>query len=149
MKKKKRFLTYGWIPIVVVLAAAILFAGFKGKASLEEQVARLSREYRTEQIDRITSCSIREFHGITKGGYYTGLNQCAVSPDLDEYLGYYVVIPDVSREIFLVTDLTNKRFRKTIDIYTFLPAPSAKHFGVMSGPATFISPKGIKLLGEL
>lgn len=113
------------------------------------KVYRLTKEYNTIDIERITLCSSREFSGRTATGPYSGTNQIAVSRDLDRYLGWYAIIPNVSKEIFAVTDVTNARFKSTVDIYTYQPVSKAKEFGVKKGKVLFISKQGIQLLGGM
>ncbi len=140
----------------MVVVFFVLFALVDGiwLASIKQREAavklrRLSREYRVENVDRITLCSMRDFGGKTATGKHSGVNQVAISPDLKKFVGWYAIIPDVSDEIFVVSDFTNSRLRSTVDIYTYQPTIKAKEFGVRSGQVVFISPEGIKILGGL
>jgi len=86
-----------------------------------------------EQIDRISFCSLREFSGRTTLGTYACENTVAVSRDLKQYLGYMVRIHNND---YFVSDLTHKRFNKTIDIYVDLSKKDAMKLGIIESPTT-------------
>lgn len=112
----------------------------------------LSKENVKVQVDRITLCSARgTFGGRTSTGIFSGVNQVALSPDLQKrYKGWYAVLPkEISNEIFLVSDTMNERYTSgALDIYTYQPVEKAVEFGVKKGVVTFISREGIGLLGS-
>ncbi len=95
--------------------------------------------YESAQIDRISYCSIAEFHGKVKLGAYSGMGQAAVSRDLRRYLGWYVYVSE-SDAVYWVSDLTAPRFKRTIDIYVPFGIDATKLLGVNSSGVIFFRP---------
>jgi len=150
----KKVIFHSWLSSIVsclVIYGLLLFFVYKDyqNTNLLKQFNLLTREYKVEDIERITLYSIREFGGRVATGKFSGTNMVAVSPDLKKYLNWYAIIPDISNEIFYVSDLTNSRLKSTVDIYTYQPITTAKGFGVKKGKVLFISEKGISLLGKM
>jgi hypothetical protein len=144
-------LVIGGVIFFLLLAAVVQLDYIKQLTSegWASKIAALQQEYRTVEINRISFCSVRDFPGRTALGFYSGEGQVAVSRDLREYVGWWAYIPTLSDQPFFVTDLTHERFNNTVDVYTYYPADTAAAIGVRSGTVTFISPEGIKLLGNL
>ena len=154
MLMHKKVIFHSWLLSIVsciVIYGLLLFFVYKDYQNTQilKQVKLLTKEYRVEDIERITLCSIREFSGKVATGKFSGTNMVAVSPDLKKYLNWYAIIPNVSNEIFYVSDLTNNRLRSTVDIYTYQPSVKAKEFGVKKGKILFISSQGLYLLGKI
>jgi len=150
----KKAIFHSWLSsiisclIISVLVSFLIFRDYQN-TKLLRQVNLLAGEYQIEDVERITLCSVREFGGRVATGKFSGTNMVAVSPDLKKYLNWYAIIPNVSNEIFYVSDLTHNKLKSTVDIYTYQPTITAKEFGVKKGKVLFISGKGIDLLGQI
>jgi hypothetical protein len=81
--------------------------------------------------------SIPEFPGLTASGVYSSEGQVAVSHDLREYLGYWCYIEG---EFYKITDLTNRRFKKTVDVYVDLPGRAVRKLGIFNDVEILIMP---------
>ena len=113
----------------------------------EETFKELTKTITPITFERVSFCSIREFPNKTKLDTYATPNQCAVSWDLKEHLGKYLIIRDT---LYKITDLTNKRFKMTLDLYSFLPPKIVLTHGILKDePALIISREGFKQLLKL
>jgi hypothetical protein len=136
--------------IVTIFLVISIFFQLRSFNRFNVKVAQLRSEIDTMFIPRISYCSIREFPGTMAIGLPSGEYMVAVSEDLyKKYKGWQVSIPKVSPKLFLVACKTNKRFEKTIDIYSYLPADKLKQLGILQDKVTFISPDGERMIGEL
>ena len=119
-----------WKDIIVIACLSILLFLLlfcQPKSTQSTISVQQSKQIEPIIISRVSFCSIRDFGGLTKHGIYSGIRQVAVSPDLKQYIGCYFITED---QVFYVTDLMNKRYSKSIDIYVDFPPDICKQMGI-------------------
>ena len=105
----------GWF-VLCILFCSVFMKFCLGARNSEVFAFRIRENSQIVSVSfkRLSFCSLEDFPGITKSGLRSAEGHVAVSRDLSEYVGGYLYL---SGEMYMVTDLMNKRYRRSVDVY--------------------------------